>query len=94
MPHRALRCFNLLGTSVTLDLLIAKGERFTDFQNAAIFERFLGYLKEAVTVEETGENMSRILTHVDALVRQTSTKTENYQSALSGNAASFNTFGE
>ena len=71
----------------TLDLLIAKGERFTDFQNAAIFERFFGYLKEAATVEETGENMSRLLTQVDALVRQTSSKTENYQNTLSDNTA-------
>jgi len=63
------------GLCKTLDLLIAKGERFTDFQNAAIFERFFGYLKEAATVEETGETMSRILTRVDTLVRRTSTKT-------------------
>jgi len=76
------------GLCKTLDLLIAKGERFTDFQNAAIFERFFGYLKEAATVEETGETMSRILTRVDTLVRRTSTKTENYQNALSGNTVS------
>ena len=81
------------GLCKTLDLLIAKGERFTDFQNAAIFERFFGYLKEAATVEETGETMSRILTRVDTLVRQTSSKTENYQNALSGNTASLSANG-
>ena len=81
------------GLCKTLDLLIARGERFTDFQNAAIFERFFGYLKEAATVEETGENMSRLLVQVDALVRQASTKTESYQNTLSANAASLSKTG-
>jgi diguanylate cyclase len=71
----------------TLDLLIAKGERFTDFQNAAIFERFFGYLKEAATVEETGENMTRILSRVDSLVQQASNDTERYQTTLSDKTA-------
>lgn len=67
------------GLCKTLDLLIAKGERFTDFQNASIFERFFGYLKEAATIQETGEDMSRILKHVDALVQQADDKTESYR---------------
>lgn len=79
------------GLCKTLDLLIAKGERFSDFQNAAIFERFFGYLKEATTVEETSENMTRILSRVDSLVQQASDKTEIYQSALSDNSATLAT---
>lgn len=67
-----------------IDALIAGNQAFTEVASAALFDKYLGALHEGFAIQETGEQMSKLVNIVADAVGQASEGARRYGDAIAG----------
>ncbi|MCG8545359.1 MAG: diguanylate cyclase [Alphaproteobacteria bacterium] len=71
-----------------VDVLISNNQEFSEEQNAELFDKYFGQQAEGVAIQQTGEEMARLLGHVRDMVSQATDEAQVFGAALADGVGS------